>query len=100
MRQGSGLRLGEQVDMLGHEDIGVESEAVRLPGLFEDLRKSVLRFRALEKGKTSITTEGDEVELACALSPFEADGHGLDFIGGGWKMRLSFARMPTHAMRP
>jgi hypothetical protein len=27
-----------------------------------------------------VTTEGDEVELACVLSSFETYRHGLDFI--------------------
>jgi hypothetical protein len=26
-----------------------------------------------------VTAEGDEVELACILSPLEAYGHGVDF---------------------
>jgi hypothetical protein len=36
---------------------------------------------AIRYSHTVVTTEGDEVKLACVLSSFEAYGHGLDFIG-------------------
>jgi hypothetical protein len=64
----------------------VDGERVRLAGFFDHSFQGVLGFRGLEEGKTAVTAEGDEVELACLLSSFEAYGHGLDFsrCGGEW----------------
>jgi hypothetical protein len=63
---------------------------VRLAGLLDDSFQGVLRFRGFEEGETAVTAEGDEVELACILSPLEAYGHGLDFSrweGGRFELR-------------
>jgi len=46
-----------------------------------------------------VTTEGDEVELAGVLAAFEAQWHGW-ILAVVWESGSSFARMPTHAMRP
>ena len=58
------------MDVLGHEDVGVEGEFVGLPGPLDDLFEDVLWFWCREVGLTAVTTDGDEVELACVVTPF------------------------------
>ena len=60
----------EDVDVLGHEDVGEEGEFVGLPGPLNDLFEDVLWFWCREVGSTAVTTDGDEVELACVVTPF------------------------------
>jgi hypothetical protein len=62
----------EEVDVLGHEDVGVEAEVVGAAGSFDDLFEDVLGLGCFEVRKTAVTTEGDEVELACVLAAFKA----------------------------
>jgi hypothetical protein len=60
----------EKVDVLGHDDVGVEGEIVRAAGLFDDLFENVFGFGGFEVGETVVTTECDEVELAGILAAF------------------------------
>ena len=62
----------EEVDVLGHEDVGVEEEVVRATSSFDDLFEDVLGLGCFEVRKTAVATEGDEVELACVLAAFKA----------------------------
>ena len=66
----------EEVDVLGHEDIGVEVEAVGLTGLFEDLFDEVFGFGGGEEREAVVAAEGDEVEVAGLVVALEAGGHG------------------------
>lgn len=68
------------MDVFRHEEVGVEDERVRLAGFFDQSFDGVFGFRVFEERETPVTTEGDEVELACILSSFEAYRHGLAFI--------------------
>jgi len=65
--------------VLGHQDVGVDGERVRLTGSFDGAFQGVLGFRGFEEEETAVTPEVDEVELACVLSPLQAFGHGVDF---------------------
>ena len=62
----------EEVDVLRHEDVGVEGEAVGEAGLFDDLFEDVFGFGRFQVRAAVVTTEGDEVELACVLAAFKA----------------------------
>ena len=76
--------------MLGHQDVGVDGKRVRLAGSLDDAFQGGLGFGGFEEGETAVTAEGDEVELACVVSPLEAYGHGLDFSRcGGRTVRAS-----------
>jgi hypothetical protein len=66
--------------------------ATRLNDLFED----VLWFWCGEVGLTAVTTDCDEVELTCIVTPFQTQGHGWDFIV--WK-REQFARFHPNEQR-
>lgn len=62
---GSLLRLvGEEMDVLGHEDVGDEEEALLGSGFLEDALDCVPGFRSGEEGLAAVADEGDEVELA------------------------------------
>jgi hypothetical protein len=58
------------VDVFRHEDVGVEEEVVGDSSLFDDSFEGVLGGGGFEVGETLVTTEGDEVELACVLAAF------------------------------
>ena len=66
----------EEVDVLGHEDVAVEVDAVGLAGLFEDLLDGVSGFGPGEVREAVVAAEGDEVEVAGLLEAYEAVGHG------------------------
>jgi hypothetical protein len=53
----------EEVDVFGHQDVGVEEEVVGAAGSFDDLFEDFFGFGGVEVGKTVVTTEGDEVEM-------------------------------------
>ncbi len=67
--------VGEEMDVLGHEDVGGDAEALLLASLFEDLLEGVFCGGSLEEGLSVVTTEGDEVELVGLLEAFEARWH-------------------------
>jgi hypothetical protein len=69
------------MDVLGHDDVGVEGEIVGTAGSFDDLFEDVFGFGGLEVGKTAVTTEGDEVGLASVMAAFEAQWHGWILAG-------------------
>ena len=74
---GSLLRLvGEEVYVLGHQDVGDDAETLFCAGLLEDLFEGVFRFRSGEEGFSPVATEGDEVELPGLLVTCEAGWHG------------------------
>ena len=56
--------IGEEMDVLRHEDIGEDEKALQGAGLFEDALKGVFGFGGSEEGFAAVAAEGDEVELA------------------------------------
>ena len=53
----------EEVDVFGHEDVGVEEEVVGAAGPFDDLFEDFFGFGGVEVGEAVVATEGDEVEM-------------------------------------
>jgi hypothetical protein len=53
----------EEMDVFGHQDVGVEEEVVRAAGSFDDLFEDFFGFGGVEIGKAIVATEGDEVEM-------------------------------------
>lgn len=80
--------VGEEMDVLRHEDVGRDTELLLLTGLLEDLLGDVFCGVGCEEGLAAVATEGDEVEVLCLLvasehptsrargDPVEAGGHG------------------------
>jgi len=83
--------VDEEVDVLGHEDVGIDSGLVTGSDLFEDLKAEVFGVGVGEVGETVETTEGDEVEGLGLLESFEAVGHEFRLVEGWGR--------PTHRMR-
>ena len=54
--------VDEEVNVLGHEDVGVDTGVVTGPGLFEEEFGEVLGGWVGEVGETVVTAEGEEVE--------------------------------------
>jgi hypothetical protein len=84
-----GWFVGEQVDMLGHEDIGRDEEALLPARLFQESLDGVFYLGSVQEGLTFVATEGDEVEVAGLLKAFEARWHGGGrslylYRGWGW----------------
>ena len=67
--------VGEQVDVLGHEDVGRDEEALLLAGLFEESDCCVFCFGRAEEGLALVTAEGYEVEVVGLLKALEAGWH-------------------------
>ena len=53
----------EKMDVLGHQDVGVEEEVMGAAGSLDDLFQDFFGFRGVEVGTAVVTTEGDEVEM-------------------------------------
>ena len=56
------LRSEKEVEVFGHQDVGVEEEVVGAAGAFECLFEDFFGV-GVEVGKAGVTTEGDEVEM-------------------------------------
>jgi hypothetical protein len=85
----------QQVDVLGHEDVTQDGEAVTGGEGLEHVLQNLFGFWGVEVGEAAVTAKGDEVEIAFVLETLEALGHGVIVreIGGGGR---AFARLPTH----
>jgi hypothetical protein len=68
--------VGEEMDVLGHEDVGRDAELLLLTDLFENLLGDVFCGGSFEEGLSEVTTEGDEVEVPHLLVALEAGGYG------------------------
>jgi hypothetical protein len=68
--------VDEQMDVLGHEDVGIDTGFMAEPGPFEDGLDDVLGLRAGEVGETVEATEGNEVERLGLLVSLQTVGHG------------------------
>jgi hypothetical protein len=75
----------EEVEVFGHQDVGVKEEVVGAAGSFDDLFEDLFRFGGVEMGKAVVTTEGDEVEMTQVVAAFEAQRHGLILMAGRGK---------------
>ena len=63
---GEGVGFGfaeEEMDVFGHQDVGVEEEVVGVAGALDCLFEDFFGFGGVEVGKAVVTTEGDEVEM-------------------------------------
>src|SRR5258705_12654650 len=60
-REGVGFWFAEEeVDVFGHQHVGVEEEVVGAAGSFDDLFEDFFGFGGVEVGEAVVTTEGDE----------------------------------------
>ena len=76
------------MDMLRHDYVTNHLEFIFLPDLFKDLQEQVPARRRSEKWLPPVTTTGDVVEIATAIEPAQAFGHGREFYTPereGWK---------------
>jgi hypothetical protein len=64
------------MDVLGHENVGRDTETTLISSLFEDLLDGVFCFFGAEEGLALVTTEGDEVMLFGLLEAFQAHWQG------------------------
>jgi hypothetical protein len=78
------------MDVLRHNDIPENIELVTMACLFERRRESSACGWSAEVGFATITTEGEEVKIACVLITTEAPRHGwiVGRMGGKLKMTL------------
>jgi hypothetical protein len=54
----------EEMNVFGHQDVGIEQEVVGTTGPFDDLFEDVFGVGGFEVGETAVATEGDEVKMA------------------------------------
>jgi hypothetical protein len=68
LRNNDGRRsVHEQMDVLRHQDIGVDSGLTAGTSLFQNSFDDVPGFGGCKERKPLVTTEGDEVETLCLL---------------------------------
>ena len=65
----------QQVDVLGHDDITEDEEAVFRSCFFESLLEHLHRAMSHQKRLAAVATEGDEVKCTDVLVSLEAPGH-------------------------
>jgi hypothetical protein len=65
------------VDVFGHDDVAEEVKLVFFAGGFEGVFEDGGGAGRGQLGVSVAAAEGDEVEIACLLSSFEAWGYGL-----------------------
>ena len=68
--------VDEQMDVLGHQDVGVDPRLMSRTSQFQYGLNCVLGAWGIEKRETVKATERDEVESFCSLEPLQAVGHG------------------------
>lgn len=65
------------MDVVRHEDVAEDGEAISLAGLFEDLLEGVAGGGSSEDIGVTVAADGDEVEMPGLLMSNEALGHGV-----------------------
>jgi hypothetical protein len=71
-----GRFVNEQMDVLRHNDIGVDPRLMPCTSLFQHNLESVLGIRRIEQRETVKATESDEVESFSFLESFQTVRHG------------------------
>jgi len=74
-QQNPGRLVDEQVDVLGHKHVRINSRFVTCPGLFQDCLDHGLGLRNFKERKAVEATERDEVESFRFLEPLQAARH-------------------------
>src|ERR1035438_2816282 len=72
--------VDEQMDVLGHQDVGVDPCLMSCASQFQYGLNCVLGVRCIEKRETVKATESDEVESFCFLEPFQTVRHGTIIV--------------------
>jgi hypothetical protein len=68
--------VDEYMDVLGHQDVGVNPRLMSCTSQFQYGLNSVFGVWRIEKGETVKATESNEVESFCFLEPFQTVRHG------------------------
>lgn len=61
--------------MFGHHYIPIDNEIISDTDLFKDEQEHISPLEWPKIWLTTITTEGDEVQVIIAIDPFESGGH-------------------------
>jgi len=66
----------KEMNVLGHDYVADHDKTVATARFFQDTEEQVAALRGSEEGSALVATEGDEVEIAGAVSTTETGGHG------------------------
>jgi len=76
------LRLGdEKVEVLGHDHVSDNYEAVSQPCLLQNPQEQVAPLRGSQLRLAMIATTGNEVEVVSTVPALQALGHGTEING-------------------
>lgn len=89
--------IDEQMDVLGHQDVGVDPCLMPCASQFQYSLNCVLGVRRIEKRETVKATEGDEVKSFRFLEPFQTVRHGT--IITRYELASSYPPIAPHAAR-
>ena len=74
-QQNPGRLVDEQVDVLGHKHVRINSRLVTCPGLFQDRLDHGLGLRSFKERKAVEATERDEMKSFRPLESFQSARH-------------------------
>ncbi len=63
------------MDVLGHEDVAVDVEAMSLTALFEEVFETDAGRVVVQVGEATVAAEGEEVEMVFVLVSLQARRH-------------------------
>jgi hypothetical protein len=63
------------MDMLGHDDIADDHEAVTLASLFENVKEGIATARVAQKRQSPVAGTGDKVQVMSAVGAMQSAGH-------------------------
>lgn len=72
------------MDVVRHDDVAEDLEAVLFPCLFEDFLEGISGFFCVQDEGVTMTADGDEVKVTGLLESFEAGWHDGSLEESGW----------------
>ena len=68
----------EQMDVLRHDDVAHQGEAVAIAHLAKNINKNISGTNGAQKGQASIASERNEMQMAASVVANEFVGHGRE----------------------
>ncbi len=66
---------GQQVDVLRHDDVGVNSPCAAATSVLQAVEEKIVDFEGVEEGLSAITAEGEKVRLLGVVKAMETAWH-------------------------
>jgi hypothetical protein len=87
----------EQMDVLRHDDITYQGEAVTVSHLAQNMDENISGANRAQKGQSSITSERDEMQMTASVVANEFVGHGTERTSNARPFKTRKGRPPGKA---